>query len=171
MVLNPKHTVGRNNARPSNPEVNRAFSAGVLMRCHESWGAAPGWRLNAAPLALNTYAAPWHLGCTFMRCVREQDEPNRFNRSEQGSRASVSSATSCSTVRDRLPRGSRLRLLHRHPKFGLLGGAETHAPDLDNGQPPAHSAEPVFPPSEHLALPIPFGSPYHRRPNGRALGD
>src|SRR5437667_4746052 len=74
MVLNPKHTVGRNNARPSNPEVNRAFSAGVLMRCHESWGAAPGWRLNAAPLALNTYAAPWHLGCTFMRCVREQDE-------------------------------------------------------------------------------------------------
>src|SRR5437667_6422897 len=59
----------------------------------------------------------------------------------------------------------------RHPKFGLLGGAETHAPDLDNGQPPAHSAEPVFPPSEHLALPIPFGSPYHRRPNGRALGD
>src|SRR6266516_7286262 len=36
MVLNPKHTVGRNNARPSNPEVNRAFSAGVLMRCHGS---------------------------------------------------------------------------------------------------------------------------------------
>src|SRR5438876_7771696 len=72
MVLNPKHTVGRNNARPSNPEVNRAFSAGVLMRCHESWGADPGWRLNAAPLALNTYAAPWHLGCTFMRCVRER---------------------------------------------------------------------------------------------------
>src|SRR5438552_18723750 len=84
--------------------------------------------------------------------------------------ASVSSVASCSTVRDRLPRGSRLRLLHWHPKFGLLGGAETHAPDLDNGQPPAHSAEPVLPPSEHLALPIPFGSPYHRRPDGRALG-
>jgi len=28
----------------SQTEVNRAFSADVVLGFHESWGAAPGWR-------------------------------------------------------------------------------------------------------------------------------
>ena len=28
----------------SRTEVNRAFSADVVLGFHESWGAAPGWR-------------------------------------------------------------------------------------------------------------------------------
>jgi hypothetical protein len=35
-------------------EVSRAFSAGGFSLFHESWGAAPGFEVNAAPLALNT---------------------------------------------------------------------------------------------------------------------
>ena len=34
-------------------EVNRAFSVGVF-EFFQSWGAAPGFDMNAAPLALNT---------------------------------------------------------------------------------------------------------------------
>src|SRR6266481_817132 len=33
--------------------VNRAFSANVFFACHESWDAAPGFEVSAAPLALN----------------------------------------------------------------------------------------------------------------------
>src|SRR5256885_3808881 len=34
--------------------VNRAFSASVFFAYHESWDAAPGLEVSAAPLALNT---------------------------------------------------------------------------------------------------------------------
>ncbi len=33
-------------------EVNRTFSA-ALFRFHKSWGAAPGFEVNATPLALS----------------------------------------------------------------------------------------------------------------------
>src|SRR6266487_3123013 len=47
----------------SNPEVNRGFSAGVLLRCHEPWGAAPDsprqsvlWRTRAECCAVGRSA-------------------------------------------------------------------------------------------------------------------
>jgi hypothetical protein len=40
----------------SQTEVNRAFSADVVLGFDESWGAAPRLALNAAPLAVNRYA-------------------------------------------------------------------------------------------------------------------